>query len=90
MARREGLTFLGSLPVDTELVTLLDSSSSPDAKEGLEGGSAEDGSPFKLLRSYRTTPSSKLFADILVKALNSLETIAQATANEASNEQAAS
>lgn len=24
MARREGLTFLGSLPVDTELVTLLD------------------------------------------------------------------
>jgi NUBPL iron-transfer P-loop NTPase len=55
MARRENLTFLGSLPIDTELVSLL------DAGEPAE----RDGSSFSLLEKYRLTPSAKLFEGIL-------------------------
>ncbi|KAL0578474.1 cytosolic Fe-S cluster assembly factor cfd1 [Marasmius crinis-equi] len=88
MAQREGLTFLGSLPVDTELVTLLDASSNPDGVETSELNSIDDvSSSFKLLRSYQATPSSKLFADILTKVLSSLGRISQA-GNETSNGQA--
>ncbi|RDB28987.1 Cytosolic Fe-S cluster assembly factor CFD1 [Hypsizygus marmoreus] len=53
MARKEGLTFLGSLPVDTELVTLLD------------GGSPEGGESGELVTRYPDTPSAKLFKGIL-------------------------
>jgi len=49
MARKEQLRFLGSLPVDTELVTLLDGGQ----------GSA------KLLEGYEKTASAKLFAEII-------------------------
>jgi len=57
MARREDIAFLGSLPVDTELVTLLDG-----------GGRGEDEGPegeFQLLERYSKTPSSKLFESIV-------------------------
>ena len=49
MARKEQLRFLGSLPVDTELVTLLDGGQ----------GSAE------LLGGYAKTASAKLFVEII-------------------------
>lgn len=50
MARREGLTFLGALPIDTELVTILDSAG--------EHAHAES---FELLKQYEGTSSAKLF-----------------------------
>ncbi|KAJ4472083.1 MRP-like protein [Lentinula aciculospora] len=68
MAHREGLNFLGSLPVDTELVTLLDASS-------LNGDAAlefrnEESISFPLMQRYKATSSSKLFEAILEKLLN--------------------
>ncbi|KAJ8521994.1 hypothetical protein ONZ45_g1384 [Pleurotus djamor] len=63
MARREQLPFLGSLPVDTELVTLLDA---PDA------AIASSASPFPLLARYQATPSSKLFKAMVPRALEYL------------------
>lgn len=69
MAEKEGLTFLGSLPVDTELVTLL------DAAEGAERNLEEtqDGpngdAPFALLSRYLKTSSWPLFKEIVAKAL---------------------
>ena len=53
MARREQLRFLGSLPVDTELVTLLD------------GGQGSDG----LLDGYEKTASAKLFGDVIINGV---------------------
>lgn len=54
LARNEGLTFLGSLPVDTELVSVLD-------------GAAERSSvtKFELLDSYEKTSSARLFTNIV-------------------------
>ncbi|KIK65685.1 hypothetical protein GYMLUDRAFT_39190 [Collybiopsis luxurians FD-317 M1] len=71
MAQREGLTFLGSLPVDTELVTLLDASS-PSGEDASETN-AENAPSFRLLSRYKATPSSKLFEGILEKALSSFQ-----------------
>src|SRR5882757_6321883 len=58
MAGKEGLPFLGSLPIDTELVTLLDAAQieRPEVTEG-----QMDGSSFDLLKRYQRTSSSKLF-----------------------------
>ncbi|THV07590.1 cytosolic Fe-S cluster assembling factor CFD1 [Dendrothele bispora CBS 962.96] len=72
MAQREQLTFLGSLPVDTELVTLLDAATAPS--EVPPGSLPEEGprSNFTLLRRYKATSSAKLFEGILQKALASL------------------
>jgi len=54
MARREELRFLGRLPVDTELVSVLD------------GGHAENvDASFAILDRYNETPSAKLFKDIV-------------------------
>ncbi|KAH8829610.1 MRP-like protein [Flagelloscypha sp. PMI_526] len=59
LARKEGLTFLGSLPVDTQLVTLLDATEpGPDEPVG-----------FSLLQKYQATQSSKLFQTITAAAL---------------------
>ncbi|KAF8913077.1 cytosolic Fe-S cluster assembling factor CFD1 [Gymnopilus junonius] len=58
MARKEGLRFLGSLPVDTELVSLLDG-----GQEGELG----------LLSRYDKTPSAKLFKEILNGILESMQ-----------------
>ena len=57
MARREELRFLGTLPVDTELVSVLD------------GGQEGDGT-FAMLGRYNQTPSAKLFKDIVENILN--------------------
>jgi hypothetical protein len=66
MARRERLTFLGSLPIDTELVSLLDA--------GEPAGTASDGdaSSFSLLQKYALTPSAGLFESILGRVLQNL------------------
>ena len=53
MAKRESLRFLGSLPVDTELVSLLDGEAPSGAEEG-----------FVLLQRYQQTPTAKLFSSV--------------------------
>ncbi|KAG7098946.1 hypothetical protein E1B28_000836 [Marasmius oreades] len=79
MAQREQLTFLGSLPVDTELVSLLDDADTTGKSvETSEQNPTESSSSFKLLRLYKATPSADLFADILAKLLNSIEGLAKA------------
>lgn len=52
LARKEELRFLGSLPVDTELVSLLD------------GGPSGQGADFTLLARYEKTSSATLFEEI--------------------------
>jgi len=80
MARREGLRFLGSLPVDTELVSLLDAAEAehPESTEKLgDGGSARS---FQLLERYQQTPTAPLFkgiVDKVVQALSGVETQGQ-------------
>ncbi|KAL1951393.1 hypothetical protein VTO73DRAFT_542 [Trametes versicolor] len=72
MARREGLPFLGSLPVDTELVTLLDAAEAetPDELAALpEGGSRRS---FGLLERYERTPTAPLFKKIADQILERL------------------
>ncbi|OSD03209.1 P-loop containing nucleoside triphosphate hydrolase protein [Trametes coccinea BRFM310] len=72
MARREGLTFLGSLPVDTELVTLLDAAEAErpgESAELPEGGSRRS---FNLLERYEKTPTAPLFKSIVNKILERL------------------
>ena len=72
MARRESLTFLGSLPVDTELVTLLDAAEAErpgESAELSEGGSRRS---FGLLERYQKTPTAPLFKGIVDKVLEQL------------------
>ena len=72
MARRESLTFLGSLPVDTELVTLLDAAEAEgpgETAELPEGGSKRS---FDLLERYQKTPTAPLFKGIVDKILEQL------------------
>lgn len=70
MARREGLTFLGNLPVDTELVSLLDGG---EMETGAEGILEQDETPsFKLVEKYIVTPSAKLFEGILGRVVEVL------------------
>jgi MinD-like ATPase involved in chromosome partitioning or flagellar assembly len=67
MARREGLPFLGALPVDTELVTLLDAAE-PD--EGEEGEEKTKG--FEVMERYQKTSSGKLFKPIVDAIMKTL------------------
>ncbi|KAF8826405.1 cytosolic Fe-S cluster assembling factor CFD1 [Lentinula edodes] len=69
MAHREGLTFLGSLPVDTELVTLLDAS--PPNGDAASQADLGNTTSFPLMLRYKSTSSSKLFEAILERVLNS-------------------
>jgi hypothetical protein len=73
MARRESLPFLGALPVDTDLVSLLDAAEELTLAEE-RGGSetptvAEGAAPphavFDLQRRYQQTSSAKLFKPIV-------------------------
>jgi len=82
MAQREQLKFLGALPVDTELVTLLDNEVLSANAEGNDGVREDVVAPsldtqFALLERYKRTPSFQLFqamADkILVELPPSLE-----------------
>jgi hypothetical protein len=63
MARREELLFLGSLPVDTDLVTLLDAAETKEDANA-SGNGATDRS-FRLFEKYQKTSSSHLFKPIV-------------------------
>jgi len=67
MARREGLHFLGSLPVDTELVTLLDAAETKESERRTEEGS------FELMQRYQATSTAPLFSKIAAEVLRYLE-----------------
>ncbi|EPQ60375.1 P-loop containing nucleoside triphosphate hydrolase protein [Gloeophyllum trabeum ATCC 11539] len=69
MAKQEGLTFLGSLPVDTELVTLLDAAESTQAVHELPHGTERT---FQLIEQYQRTSSSKLFKPIVDRIVGAL------------------
>jgi len=76
MAEREGLPFLGSLPVDTELVVLLDAA---EGKTAVENGTKEEldvtkQPSFDLLERYHRTSSWPLFRAIVEKAVTTITT----------------
>ncbi|EIN14008.1 MRP-like protein [Punctularia strigosozonata HHB-11173 SS5] len=71
MATREQLPYLGRLPVDSELVTLLDAAENSDADR--EDGHT-DGS-FDVLKKYQKTTSSLLFKSIVASILETLTKI---------------
>ncbi|KAG8904594.1 cytosolic Fe-S cluster assembly factor cfd1 [Tulasnella sp. 403] len=62
LAKRENVRFLGRLPVDTELVDLLDGGSRSDELSG----------DFALVDRYRKTPSFNLFARIATQVVDLL------------------
>mgnify|MGYP001626701933 CR=1 FL=1 len=70
MARKEQLTFLGSLPVDTDLVTLLDAAETDEKEPTPEDGAMEQS--FPLLERYNKTSTSKLFQPIAGKVIDHL------------------
>lgn len=76
MAQNENLTFLGSLPVDSELVTLLDAAEGSERTFDVGSGEEPNGdlaiSTFPLLRRYLKTSSWTLFRQIVDKALDNL------------------
>ncbi|KAJ7193393.1 cytosolic Fe-S cluster assembling factor CFD1 [Mycena pura] len=63
MARREALKFLGRLPVDTELVSLLDASVTSSSADANSTEKSADS--FRLLERYLNTSSAKLFKHIM-------------------------
>jgi hypothetical protein len=71
MARKEGVPFLGALPVDTELVSLLDAAEGT-SKEGPRVPEAE-WRGFVLAKRYQATPSAKLFKQVLDTLLPGIE-----------------
>ncbi|KAG6380841.1 P-loop containing nucleoside triphosphate hydrolase protein [Boletus reticuloceps] len=77
MARREGLTFLGALPVDTELVTLLDA-----AEPSSAGGPDEaiDIKAFDILKRYQETSSAKLFRSVADRVVAGIAHVEQGSA----------
>ncbi|KAI6031402.1 P-loop containing nucleoside triphosphate hydrolase protein [Pisolithus microcarpus] len=70
MARREGLPFLGRMPLDPELVTLLDAAEPP----GETGGGQEQTSDkaFEVIEKYRKTTSAKLFTPITDNVMDTI------------------
>lgn len=75
MAKREEIAFLGRVPIDTQLVTLLDAVSKGDLPGAdvvdklasaslIEGQKAPAGEHFPLLDRYLATTSSKVWAEI--------------------------
>lgn len=72
MARREGLRFLGSLPVDTELVSLLDAAEANDVQSAAPLGDGGSARSFQLLERYQRTSTAPLFKAIVDKVLSAL------------------
>ena len=70
MARREGLKFLGSLPVDTDLVTLLDAA---DTGAAAVSDAESENHSFDLLRRYEQTSTAPLFARIVEEVVRTLD-----------------
>lgn len=67
MAKRENIPFLGTLPIDTELVTLLDAAETEQEDDKQTENEIHEG--FKLLHRYKTTSSAKLFGPIVQNIL---------------------
>ena len=70
MAKRENIPFLGTLPIDTELVTLLDAAETEQEDDKPTGDEIHEG--FRLLHRYEATSSAKLFGPIVEKMLAGL------------------
>ncbi len=74
MAEREGLKLLGSLPVDTELVTLLDAAEGGEQPTADSANDTISAGSFPLLQRYFNTSSWPLFKGIADHALAGLPT----------------
>ena len=74
LAERETLPFLGSLPVDTELVTLLDAAEGEERNFETLADPSEDSlyPDFPLLQRYLKTSTWPLFKEIVNNALRTL------------------
>ena len=70
MAKKENIPFLGTLPIDTELVTLLDAAETEEEDGEPREDAGHEG--FRLLRRYKTTSSAKLFGPIVGNILSGL------------------
>ncbi|KAL5535807.1 CFD1 [Sanghuangporus sanghuang] len=73
MAQNEGLAFLGTLPVDSELVTLLDAAEGAEQRFGDDVQDDGTADLFPLLQRYLKTSSWSLFKDIVAKALANID-----------------
>ena len=83
MAQNENLTFLGSLPVDSELVTLLDAAEGPERRFDTATEENKSSVPtFPLLDRYLKTSSWTLFKNIVAKVTDSLNRM-EVNGNEA-------
>lgn len=69
MAKQENVAFLGSLPVDAELVTLLDAARD-GSKQELSNGDSNSG--FELWERYSKTSSALLFRSVTDRVLGAL------------------
>jgi hypothetical protein len=74
MARQEGLPFLGGMPVDTDLVTLLDAAEAVKSDDMADEATLREGA-FQLLQRYQKTSSAKLFQNIVDKAIQTLPNV---------------
>jgi len=89
MAQREGLTFLGALPLDTELVELLDgeavagkeAEAAAGGKESYLSEEAKKEHAFALMGRYQKTPTYKLFCGMSEKVLARLQELSSAMPN---------
>jgi len=89
MARREGLTFLGALPLDTELVELLDGEAMAEkeaeaaagGKESYPSEEAKKEHAFALMERYQKMPTYKLFSGMSEKVLARLQELSSAVTN---------
>lgn len=80
MARKEGLTMLGALPIEGELVTLLDAATATVQEEegsdtvvsSTSAGETNGSDSFPLLRRYEQTSSAKVFKDIVRSVIGAL------------------
>jgi hypothetical protein len=66
LARKEVLNFLGSMPVDTALVTLLDAAENTEKPSASET-EANESADFEVLEGYYKTSSWPLFKEIASK-----------------------
>jgi DNA-binding protein YbaB len=80
MARREGVVFLGALPIDTELVELLDGEAMAEEAVTAARDNAVDQSEeankehaFALMGRYQKTPTYELFRGMSGKVLSQLQ-----------------
>lgn len=79
LAEEQGIGFLGRVPIDTQLVKLLDAVSKgeipgADTDKGKEAAEAENNDGFPLLDKYNATTSSKVWTDIATRVVEEIET----------------